>query len=66
MSLTKEQKERLIAWFNQEQKHVCANCFHYCRMFNLYDSSIYGVCACRDKVDMIREANRCPDWTKKE
>lgn len=54
MSLSTEQRNRLIAWFNHEGKHVCANCYHYAMHFR--------VCCCRDVENMIREANKCPDW----
>jgi hypothetical protein len=52
MPLTKEQEARLKAWFKQEPKHVCANCFYFTN----------GFCRVRQPEDVIRGANLCPDW----
>lgn len=42
--------------FRHLEKRVCCNCYHYFAK---------GLCACREISDMIRTANKCPDWTAK-
>lgn len=50
--VSKEKIRQLIL----QDKHVCGNCFQYHK----------GLCACREIEDMIRGANKCPDWSPKE
>jgi hypothetical protein len=68
MPLSPEQEARLKAWFNQEPKHVCANCYHYYRVRVTSPSCLLeiGLCRCRDQEDMIREVDKCPDWFREQ
>lgn len=55
--LTTQEKQNLLDYFSKRNhKHVCANCSNYSLLLKV------GYCTCREQVDMIRLANRCPDW----